>query len=222
MLYGNRRQKHKEPSGTSLIHLLTEGIAEMDLQIPEESINPMLDYLDLLAKWNRVYNLTAVRKPEQMLTRHLLDSLAVMPYVRPGRIIDVGSGAGLPGIPLALVMPDSQFVTLDSNNKKTRFMQQAKSDLGLDNLDVVNLRVEEYQPEDLFDTVISRAYSSLTGMLVSTAHLLNEGGINLAMKGVYPLAELDTLPEGFEVTSVEQLHIPQLDADRHVVIMQRK
>ena len=222
MLYGNRRQKHKETSGASLIHSLQHGIAEMDLQIPEDSINPMLDYLDLLAKWNRVYNLTAVRKPEQMLTRHLLDSLAVLPFVRPGRIIDVGSGAGLPGIPLALAMPDSQFVTLDSNNKKTRFMQQAKSDLGLENLEVINLRVEEYQPQELFDTVLSRAYSSLTGMLESTGHLLKAGGINLAMKGVYPLAELDTLPDDFEVTSVEQLHIPQLDADRHVVIMQRK
>lgn len=221
MLYGNRRQKRGEHPAVSLLQSLHEGLAEMGLEIPEARANRMLDYLDILAKWNRIYNLTAVRKTEQMLTRHLLDSLAILPYVRPGRIIDVGSGAGLPGIPLALAMPESEFVLLDSNSKKTRFMQQAKADLQLDNLEVVHERVEDYRPEARFDTVVSRAYSSLSGMLESTAHLLKEDGINLAMKGVYPLAELDAIPEGYELVGVEQLHVPGLDADRHVVIIKR-
>jgi 16S rRNA (guanine527-N7)-methyltransferase len=222
MLYGNRRQKRGDRPVVSLVHSLGEGLAEMGLAIPEGAANRMLDYLDLLAKWNRIYNLTAVRKPEQMLTRHLLDSLAILPYVKAGRIVDVGSGAGLPGIPLALAMPDSRFVVLDSNSKKTRFMQQAKADLGLDNLEVVHERVEDYRPEQRFDTVVSRAYSSLSGMLESTAHLLKEDGVNLAMKGVYPLAELDAIPAGYELVGVEQLHVPGLDADRHVVIIRRR
>jgi len=221
MLYGNRRQKRGDRPVVSLVHSLDEGLAEMGLALPEGAANRMLDYLDLLAKWNRIYNLTAVRKPEQMLTRHLLDSLAILPFVKAGRIIDVGSGAGLPGIPLALAMPDSQFVVLDSNSKKTRFMQQAKADLGLDNLEVVHERVEDYRPEQRFDTVVSRAYSSLSGMLEATSHLLKEEGINLAMKGVYPLAELDAIPEGYTLVGVERLQVPGLDADRHVVIIRR-
>lgn len=221
MLYGNRRQKRGETPVISLVQSLNHSLEEMGLAIEQEQANRMLDYLDILAKWNRVYNLTAVRKPEQMLTRHLLDSLAILPFVKPGRIIDVGSGAGLPGIPLALALPDSQFVLLDSNSKKTRFLQQAKADLGLDNLEVVHERVEDYRPEEGFDTIVSRAYSSLAGMLESTAHLLGPDGINLAMKGVYPLAELDAIPEGFELVAVEKLQVPGLDADRHVVILRR-
>ncbi|MBD3669592.1 MAG: 16S rRNA (guanine(527)-N(7))-methyltransferase RsmG [Gammaproteobacteria bacterium] len=222
MLYGNRRQKRGEVPVISLVQSLNHGLSVMDLDIEQTAANRMLDYLDILAKWNRVYNLTAVRKPEQMLTRHLLDSLAILPFVKAGRIIDVGSGAGLPGIPLALAMPESQFVLLDSNSKKTRFLQQAKADLELDNLEVVHDRVEEYRPEAAFDTVVSRAYSSLSGMLESTAHLLAPEGINLAMKGVYPLAELDAIPSGFKLEAVEKLEVPGLDADRHLVILHRE
>ncbi|MBD3609400.1 MAG: 16S rRNA (guanine(527)-N(7))-methyltransferase RsmG [Gammaproteobacteria bacterium] len=222
MLYGNRRNKQKDKPVTSLIHELYHGLEKMGIQVSDEAANGMLDYLDLLSKWNRVYNLTAVRKPEQMLTRHVFDSLAILPFVEGKRIIDVGSGAGLPGIPLALTMPDCEFVLLDSNSKKTRFLQQAKTDLKLDNMEVVHERVEEYQPEQLFNTVVSRAYSSLAGMLESTSHLLLDDGVNLAMKGVYPVAELDAIPAGFELISVEQLQVPDLDADRHVVIIKRK
>lgn len=177
----------------------------------------LLAYVGLLAKWNRVYNLTAVRDPAEMVTRHLLDSLSVAPYLRGSRVLDVGSGAGLPGIPLALAKPEWEFVLLDSNRKKTRFITQSCIELGLANVRVESCRIEDYIPEVLFDSVISRAFSELSAMLAATGRLCKPEGVMLAMKGEYPGAELASVPPGFVVQGVEVLQVPRLDAQRHVV-----
>ncbi|HEY0635260.1 MAG TPA: 16S rRNA (guanine(527)-N(7))-methyltransferase RsmG, partial [Gammaproteobacteria bacterium] len=168
---------------------LDSGCAALGLQMPPESIDRLLDYIALLTKWNQAYNLTAVRDPGEMVTRHLLDSLAVAPHLTGTRIIDVGTGAGLPGIPLAILFPDRHFVLLDSNGKKTRFLVQAKASLGLDNVTVVHSRVEEYRPLEPFDTVIARAFAALTEIVSLCEHLIATGGEVLAMKGSATEAE---------------------------------
>jgi 16S rRNA (guanine527-N7)-methyltransferase len=198
---------------------LQQGLAELELDIDNDVQSRLLDYVALLHKWNRTYNLTAVRKPELMVTRHLLDSLVVNPYLQPGRILDVGTGAGLPGIPLALVRPDDEFYLLDSNNKKTRFVTQAVSELELSNVTVVKSRVEDFQSDQLFNTIMARAYSTLANMVSGTRHLLDSKGIFLAMKGVYPVAEVDEIPDGFELADSIELNVPGLDAERHLLII---
>lgn len=199
---------------------LQQGLLEIGLYIDEATQSKLLDYVALLHKWNRAYNLTAVRKPELMVSRHLLDSLVVQPYLQPGRILDVGTGAGLPGIPLALIRPDDAFFLLDSNSKKTRFITQAVAELGLQNVTVVQSRVEDYQPDQLFNTIISRAYSTLANMIAGTRHLLAEGGVFFALKGVYPVAEIDELPADMQLVQSYPLYVPGLDAERHLVIIQ--
>jgi len=202
-----------------LAHSLDEGLAALGIILPAPVRAKLLDYVALLAKWNRVYNLTAVRRPEQMVTRHLLDSLAVLPYLKPGRVLDVGSGAGLPGIPLALAREECRFVLLDSNRKKTRFMHQAVAELGLTNVEVVAERVEAYRPQAPFDTIVSRAYSSIAELVGGARHALAPDGLFLIMKGVYPLAELEGLPPGLAVEAVHRLRVPGLDAERHVLVV---
>lgn len=199
---------------------LQQGLLEIGLYVDEATQSKLLDYVALLHKWNRAYNLTAVRKPELMVSRHLLDSLVVQPYLQPGRILDVGTGAGLPGIPLALIRPDDAFVLLDSNSKKTRFITQAVAELGLQNVTVVQSRVEDYQPDQLFNTIISRAYSTLANMIAGTRHLLAEDGVFFALKGVYPVAEIDELPADMQLVQSYPLYVPGLDAERHLVIIQ--
>lgn len=216
----------------ALSGLLVDGLSAMGLALPEGVSERLLAYLDLLVKWNRAYNLTAVRKPEQMITRHLLDSLTVLPYLHGRRVLDVGTGAGLPGLPLAMVRGELEFVLLDSNRKKTRFVTQAVNELGLANVEVVSERVEDYRPAQAFDTVVSRAFSTVGEMLQGAGHLgsrpgtsndasSNEGetgGVFLAMKGVYPLAELEALPPGYRVETVHALSVPGLEAERHLVV----
>lgn len=180
------------------------------------------DYLQLMQRWNKVYNLTAVRDPAQMQLLHLGDSLSVAPYIRGANCLDVGSGAGLPGIPLAITQPERQFTLLDTNGKKTRFMQQAVLELGLKNVRVVQARVERWQPATLFDAIISRAFASLQDFVSFTAHHLQEGGILYAMKGRYPDSELAELPAGWMVTAQHSLHVPGLDAERHLLELQRE
>ncbi|MDX1251644.1 MAG: 16S rRNA (guanine(527)-N(7))-methyltransferase RsmG [Gammaproteobacteria bacterium] len=197
--------------------VLAEGLQQMGLHLPDETQARMLAYIALLAKWNRAYNLTAVRDPMQMVTRHLLDSLAVLPYIKGSRVLDVGTGAGLPGIPLALALPEWRFVLLDSNRKKTRFLIQVVAELGLKNVTVETCRVEEYHPAQLFDTVISRAFAELSEMLGAAGRLCRPAGVMLAMKGEYPVAELAAMSPGFKVTEVHALHVPGLDAARHLV-----
>jgi 16S rRNA (guanine527-N7)-methyltransferase len=180
----------------------------------------LLVYLGELAKWNRAYNLTAVRDPQAMVTRHLLDSLTVHPFLRGRRILDAGTGAGLPGIPLALTNPDKQFVLLDSNGKKTRFVQHAVGALGLHNVEVVQARIEQWETTGLFDTVISRAFSSLQDFVVTSGRCINEAGCLLAMKGRQPSEEIEALPDGWAVARIERVNVPGLDAERHIVVLE--
>ncbi len=177
-------------------------------------------YLALLDKWNRAYNLTAVRDPGEMVSRHILDSAVLAPFVKQGSLADVGTGAGLPGIVLALLWPELAVTLLDSNGKKTRFCRQAIAELGVKNVAVIHARVEDYRPADRFVTVVSRAYASLADFVSSTRHLLADGGTFLAMKGARPHEELNALPAGVRVLGVHPLLVPGLAADRHVVEME--
>ncbi len=199
--------------------LLQQGLQAMGLALPPDIEPRLLEFLRLLEKWNQAYNLTAVRDPEQMVARHLLDSLAVLPYVRGSRALDIGTGAGLPGLPLALALPQTHFTLLDSNAKKTRFVTQAAHTLGLANVVVVQARAEKFQPAEKFTTLLARAFASIPDMLATTRHLCAPGGRWLAMKGVFPQEELAAVPAGF-VAQVESLRVPGLKAARHVVIIE--
>lgn len=198
---------------------LAEGLRQLGLDLTPDVQAQLLKFIGLLYKWNKVHNLTAIREPLKMITHHLLDSLAVLPYVSGGRLVDVGSGGGLPGIPLAIEKPGLAITLLDSNHKKTGFMRQAVIDLGLKNVEVVGERVEQFQPEQPFDTVISRAFSDLAEFVKLTRHLLATGGRFLAMKGVYPYEEIAALPPDIKVEEVISLEIPELGAKRHLVVM---
>ena len=199
---------------------LAHGLEQMGIALAPPVRTALLQFLQLLEKWNATYNLTAVREIEQMVPRHLLDSLAVLPFVRGPRVLDVGTGAGLPGIPLALARPDLQFVLLDGNAKKLRFVTQAVHELGLKNVEVVRSAVEKYAPPTKFDTVIARAFAAIPDMLESSRHLCAPGGAVLAMKGVFPQEEIAGVGAGFTVTEVRELRVPGLDAARHVVVLQ--
>lgn len=177
----------------------------------------MVAFLQLLNKWNKVYNLSAIREIDKMVELHILDSLSVLPYLEGKRIIDIGTGAGLPGIPLALASPDQQFVLLDSNGKKTRFIQQAVIELGVENIEVVTSRIEEFHPEQMFDTIISRAFASLSDMLVGSAHLMKRETLMLAMKGRLNEEELGELPPVLRVENIVSLNVPGINADRHLI-----
>ncbi len=203
----------------SLDDQLEQGLQALGLALTTEVMARLDQYVGLLAKWNRVYNLTSVRKPQDMIPRHILDSLVVLPYLHGQRLLDVGTGAGLPGIPLALVRPELQVTLLDSNAKKIRFVQQAVAELGIDNVEVVHARVEEYRDASGYDIIISRAYSSTDEFYKQVTPLLAPGGHILAMKGVYPMAEMEVLPAAV-VKEVVRLEVPQLNAERHLVIMQ--
>ena len=196
---------------------LARGISELGLAVPAEAQQAMLAYLGLLARWNRVYNLTAIIAPHEMVIRHLLDSLSVARDLTGPRVLDVGTGAGLPGIPLALVYPEWQFVLLDSNAKKTRFVTQAAAELHLSNVSVVTGRVESYRPAQCFDNIVCRAFAGLHEIVRHTRHLCCPGGILVAMKGEYPVTELASLPPDVTVGEVRAVTVPGLGAERHVV-----
>lgn len=200
---------------------LAQGLAELDLALPETTQQKLLDYLALFAKWNKVYNLSAIREPQEMLVKHLLDSLAVVKYVEADRLLDVGTGGGLPGIPLALAKPEMQISLLDSNAKKTRFLVQAKGQLGLDNVIVVNERVESHLVEPLYDGIISRAFSSIKDMVDLTEHLLAPQGKWWALKSQGLREELEELPAQVGVVQSWNLQVPYLDAARNLVCLSR-
>lgn len=197
---------------------LDAGLAKLGLDLPEAVRDQLIAYVELLAKWNKAYNLTAVRDPAEMVTRHLLDSLAVVPHFHGQRTIDVGTGGGLPGIPLALVFPERQFVLLDSNSKKTRFLIQAKATLGLENVTVVHERVEAFHDDDGFDCIITRAFAPVADILTGSRHLLTPQGEFLAMKGAVPEQELAAMPQGYCLVEVIPLRVPGLEQEqRHLL-----
>jgi len=197
---------------------LAAGIAQMGIAATPEQQAKLLEYLALLHKWNAVYNLTAIRQPEQMVSNHLLDSLAVLPHLWPQRWLDVGCGGGLPGLVLAVMRPEWSFTLMDSNSKKTGFVQQAAIELGLHNLEVRCGRVEQWQTEKKFDGIISRAFAEVVDFVSLTQHLLANGGRWAAMKGM-PEQELAKLPEGIEVEKVITLQVPKLEAARSLVVL---
>ncbi|MBI1988350.1 MAG: 16S rRNA (guanine(527)-N(7))-methyltransferase RsmG [Betaproteobacteria bacterium] len=203
----------------SLAEKLAQGIAELGLRVPAATQRKLLDYLALIEKWNRVHNLTAVRVSTRMVSDHLLDCLAVVPHLDARTILDVGSGAGLPGIPLALVWPQARVTLLDSNHKKAAFLRQATIELGLSNTEVVCERVETWQPQREFELVISRAVSDLSEFLKLAGRLCAADGIVAAMKGLYPHEELAQLPGGFKLRGVVPLQVPGMRAERHLVLL---
>jgi 16S rRNA (guanine527-N7)-methyltransferase len=201
----------------SLAEELQRGIVQLRVALSVDAQCKLLDYVALLHKWNKVYNLTAIRDPQQMVSHHLLDSIAVMPYLWPGSWLDVGCGAGLPGVVLAIAQPDWQFTLLDSNSKKTSFVQQTIIELGLTNASVHCVRVEEWQPPEKFNGIISRAFTNLGDFLRSTRHLMAEHGRWAAMKGL-PEQEMAGVPRGCRVERVIPLQVPGLQAARSLVI----
>jgi 16S rRNA (guanine527-N7)-methyltransferase len=196
--------------------ILISGLESLNLSLSENQIEQLLDFIKLLEKWNKAYNLTAIRDREAMVSLHLLDSLAITPYIEGKKIIDIGTGAGLPGIPLAIYFPEIEFTLLDSNAKKTRFVQQAILELKLKNVSVCHSRVEQFHPENSFDTVITRAFASLSDIVEWTAHLLSKEGVLLAMKGQSP----DVLIMESAKTTLIPVNVPGISADRCLVKIQ--
>ena len=197
--------------------LLRKGLAALSLTLSEVQIRQLLDYLELLHKWNRAYNLTAIRDPEAMVERHLLDSLSVAKHIDGEQIADVGTGPGLPGMVLAIVYPQRHFTLMDSNGKKTRFLQQAKLELGLSNVEIYNGRVEAFPRQGEFDTIVSRAFASLADMLHWTNPLCAPSGCFMAMKGQYPEQELAELSPAYKLTQTIPLEVPGCDGQRHLL-----
>ncbi len=191
---------------------------ELNLNCSPLQLEKLLKYLELLQRWNKAFNLTAIRDPLQMVRLHLLDSLAIHPYVQGLKsIIDVGTGPGLPGIPLAILNPEINFTLLDSNGKKTRFLFQAINELKLTNASEINHRAEAYQPNQLFDAVISRAFSSISDMLNQCDHLVSDQGCFLAMKGKKPDSELSQMTKAYKVVEVNEVNVPLIDSERHLI-----
>lgn len=207
--------KLDEAARTELLHGLEA------LGLPANLEHPLGTYLELLARWNKAYNLTAVTDPRQMVTHHLLDSLAVLPWIHGSRIADVGSGAGLPGIPLAIARAQLTVVLVDTVGKKVRFQKQAILELGLSHVSAVHTRVENYRPGEPFDTVISRAFASIADFVALAGNLAAPDGRLLAMKGREPSNELKALPEAWVVEEVHEIRVPGLDAERHLVELRR-
>jgi len=199
---------------------LAQGVAELGLTVPADVQTKLLAYLALITKWNRVHNLTAIRDSARMVSGHVLDSLATLPHLGTGSVLDVGSGAGLPGIPLALVSPQAHITLLDCNHKKAAFLRQAVIELGLDNVDVVGERVEHWEPRKRFDVVISRAFSDVADLIKVAGRLCAPQGMLAAMKGVYPYEEIAQVPADFKLREVIPLKVPGLRAQRHLVLLE--
>ncbi len=211
--------RHDIPgAGPAIESAITQGVEAMQLSLDATQVHRLATLIGLLAKWNRVYNLTAVRDPRDMVTRHILDSLAVLPHLQGDSLLDVGTGAGLPGLPLAIARPELAMTLLDSSDKKLRFVRQAAAELGLDRVTAVHARMEAYQPAQPFAMVVSRAVSSLSELYRMTRHLVREDGRWLFMKGTRPGAELDDFEHAGSVR-IEPLRIAGLDAERHLLIL---
>jgi 16S rRNA (guanine527-N7)-methyltransferase len=206
----------------ALQDMLATGIQEMALNVSPAQQEQLMDYLGLMFKWNAVYNLTSLRDPQQMVTHHLLDSLAAVPAFQDAKnVLDVGSGGGLPGIVLAIVRPDMKVSMIDTVHKKTAFLTQVKAELGLANVTVYTMRVEQLQVSDKFDVITSRAFADLSDFVNWSGHLLAEGGRYIALKGTAPMDEQQRLPAAWKITAVQPLQVPRLGAERHLVFIER-
>jgi len=203
----------------TLARQLAQGVAQLGLALPGPAQQSLLDYLALLQKWNKVYNLTAVREAPRMVSQHLLDCLAVAPHVGAAAILDVGSGAGLPGIPLALVLPDSRVTLLEANHKKAAFLKQAQIELKLGNVEVVCERVEAWRPGRRYEIVVSRAFSDLAEFVKLAGRHVAPGGRLAAMKGIFPHEEIAQLPQGWRLQQAVELTVPALRAQRHLLLL---
>jgi 16S rRNA (guanine527-N7)-methyltransferase len=202
--------------------VLSKGSQALGIDLPKTAMDKLLAYVDLLVKWNATYNLTAIRNGDEMVTQHLLDSLSILPHLEGvGSLADIGSGAGLPGIPLAIARPDLQVTLIDSVQKKSAFQQQAKIDLGLKNVSVYSGRIEDFKQRGVFEVVTARAFSDLVLLVSGGAPLLKVGGCIYAMKGVLPQDEMAALPAGWHVAASPRLQVPGLDAERHLLILER-
>jgi 16S rRNA (guanine527-N7)-methyltransferase len=207
----------------SLDALIASGLAAMGFALDEAARARVLAHLELIGKWNRVHNLTAVREPEQMVALHVLDSLSLLPHLGPARhMIDVGAGPGFPGIPIAIARPEVQVTLLDSSHKKCAFLEQARTELRLDNVAVVCDRVEKHRPDTGYDLVVSRAFAELSDFVTQARHLVAPGGRFIAMKGVYPFDEIARVPESHRVARVLELEVPTLQAKRHLVFLEAR
>lgn len=202
-----------------MLNKLSRLLDEAGISLTDHQKTLLVAYVDMLHKWNKAYNLTSVRDPAEMVVRHILDSIVVAPYLQGQRFIDVGTGPGLPGIPLAIVLPDAHFTLLDSLGKRVRFLRQVQHELKLENITPVQSRVEAYPSEPPFDGVISRAFASLNDMVSWCHHLPGEKGRFYALKGQLPEDEIASLPDDFSVESVEKLRVPQLEGERHLMII---
>jgi 16S rRNA (guanine527-N7)-methyltransferase len=197
---------------------IREGAGSMNVSLPEGAAARLAAHVALVEKWNRVHNLTAVRDPAQMVSLHVLDSLTLLPHLGDAAtVLDVGTGAGFPGVVIAIADPSREVTLLDSSHKKAAFLEQAKAELGLANVRVVCERVQAFRPEQRFAAVVSRAFAELQDFVSQASHLLVPGGRMLAMKGVYPFEEISRVPSTHRVANVQELHVPSLDAKRHVV-----
>lgn len=207
----------------ALARVLADGIKEMGLQLTDAQQGQLMDYLALMAKWNAVYNLTSLRDPMQMVTHHLLDSLAAVPAFEGARnVLDVGAGGGLPGIVLAIARPDMKVSMIDTVHKKTAFLTQVKAELGLSNVTVYTMKVQELEVSDKFDVITSRAFADLSDFVNWSGHLLADGGRFIALKGVAPQDEQERVPPEWKVQGVQPLQVPRLGAERHLVFIERK
>jgi len=207
-------------SAQPLAEALNSGLLELTWPVPDpQQQATLLSYLGLLERWNKAYNLTAIRDPMQMIARHLLDSLSVASWVGDGHLLDAGTGAGLPGIPLAITKPDLEVTLLDSSGKKIRFLNHVRRELGLDNITTVQERLESYSAETRHDVIISRAFTSLASFARAARHLAAAPSRLLAMKGRFPQSELNDLPGWVRIDAIEKLDVPGLQEDRHLVIM---
>ncbi len=201
--------------------ILTQALNENSISLTDAMQQKLIHFLDLLQTWNRVFNLTTITDPREMVYLHIIDSLAVQPHLLGSRMLDVGSGAGLPGIPLAIANPDQTWVLLDKNNKKTRFITQVIAELDLKNTEAVHARCENFQPSHCFDSILSRAFGSLRLFVESTAHLLCVQGRFIAMKGKYPHDEIKDLPREYLLQHSAQLDIKGIDIERHVICLSK-
>lgn len=202
-----------------MLNKLSRLLDEAGISLSDHQQQQLVGYVNLLHKWNKAYNLTSVRDPNEMLIRHILDSIVVAPYLQGTRFIDVGTGPGLPGIPLSIVRPESHFTLLDSLGKRVRFLRQVQHELHLENIAPVQSRVEDFPAEPPFDGVICRAFASLNDMVSWCRHLPGEQGRFYALKGLVPEDEITLLPAEFTVESIEKLHVPHLEGERHLVVV---